>query len=176
MNKETLELLSLEEKISIEFKLGKDKIPSSLFETYSAFGNTQGGTIYLGIKENKEAPHSIEGVNNAKQKRKQLFDVFNDKNKVSCCLVNDEDIEILSFDEGDIIKIHVKEADRFNKPVFINGDISNSFGRSDSGDYRLSEEKIQSMINDKNNIRFDQKPNKFKIQIQDFLKKTGLRC
>lgn len=167
MNRELEKILSLEEKSTIEFKTGKDKIPSSLFETYSAFANTNGGTIYLGIKENDKPPHSLEGVINAKQKRKQLFDIFNNKEKVSYSVIEESDIEILSFDEGDIIKITVHEADRANKPVYINGNIANSYGRKDSGDYKLSEEKIQSLINDKNEQRFDQKPNTLKIGIED---------
>ena len=80
------ELLYLEEKVSVELKSAKTKIPLSFYETYSAFANTAGGTIYLGISENPKSPHSLEGVENAKAKRKQLFDTLNDKSKVSAAL------------------------------------------------------------------------------------------
>ena len=160
-------ILKSDEKITVEFKEGKDKIPLSLFETYSAFGNTKGGTIYLGIKENVVPPHTIVGVDNAKQKRKNLFDLFNNKEKVSSCLVNEEDVNIIPTPNGDIISIYVHEASRFDKPVYINGDISKSYMRNDSGDYLLSQDKIQSLINDKSELRYDQRPNSLGLKTSD---------
>lgn len=167
MNELITKLLMSNEKDVVEFKNGKDKIPFSLYETYSAFANTKGGTIYLGIQEEDKPPHKIIGVNNAQQKRKQLFDIFNNKQKVSCCLVNEEDVEIISTLEGDIISIYVHEATRQNKPVFINGDLSQSFVRNDSGDHIMSPEKIESLLNDRNEMRYDQRPNKYGITIND---------
>lgn len=161
------EILMLEEDSEIELKSGKDKIPLSLFETYSAFANTKGGIIYLGIQENKHPPHVFEGVINAKQKRKNLFDLFNNKQKVSCSVVNEEDVSILSFPDGDLIRIVVHEASRDDKPVYINGDIRQSYFRNDSGDHVMDEATIQSLINDKSDMKFDQKPNKLNITIDD---------
>ena len=70
---ELSDLLNLYESVSVELKSGKTKIPLSFYEAYSAFGNTSGGTIYLGIAETKKTPHILEGVENAKAKKKQLF-------------------------------------------------------------------------------------------------------
>lgn len=167
MDKDLTKLLNSDEKATVEFKRGKEKIPLSLYESYSAFANACGGTIYLGIEEQSNLPHILEGVANAKQKRKQLFDIFNNKDKVSCCLVNEDDISILTYNGIDVIKINVCEAPLNNKPVFINGDLFQSYIRKDSGDYLLSEERIHSMLNDKNDFRFDQEPNKRKVTIND---------
>ena len=48
-----LAALKEKEKVSYEFKMAKRAVPESIFETYSSFANTNGGTIILGIKENK---------------------------------------------------------------------------------------------------------------------------
>ena len=50
-------LAGLSESSELECKLaagrdGKGAVPQSLWETYSAFANTHGGVILLGIKEN----------------------------------------------------------------------------------------------------------------------------
>lgn len=46
-------LLSTGERINFEVKKGEKNIPKSVWETYSAFANTIGGYILLGISENK---------------------------------------------------------------------------------------------------------------------------
>ena len=75
-------LLKLTENNKIEFKTGKDKIPLSLYETFSSFSNTLGGTIYLGIEEENGIP-KIVGINNAAQKKNQLANALLNKSKVS---------------------------------------------------------------------------------------------
>ncbi len=55
MNKQQIiGLLNIGENREIEFKKAKKQLPKSLWSTYSAFANSKGGIIVLGIKENKE--------------------------------------------------------------------------------------------------------------------------
>ncbi len=46
------------ERLTLEAKLAKTDVPKSLWESYSAFANTMGGTILLGVFEDvKEKQH-----------------------------------------------------------------------------------------------------------------------
>ena len=47
-------LLSNGERVTLECKKATRGIPSSLWDTYSAFANTYGGTILLGVIEHMD--------------------------------------------------------------------------------------------------------------------------
>lgn len=48
-------LLRSQEAVDLEFKTARAGFPNSVWETYSSFANTDGGTIVLGIKEKNGA-------------------------------------------------------------------------------------------------------------------------
>lgn len=58
------------ETVDIEFKSAKGGVPKSLWETYSAMANTDGGTIILGVEDKGATPYAV-GVSDVEKKRKK---------------------------------------------------------------------------------------------------------
>ena len=73
------ELLNHGERITLECKAAEKGLPKSLWETYSAFANTYGGTILLGVEEHKEEidPQKRYTVTNISNPQKLITDFWN---------------------------------------------------------------------------------------------------
>ena len=74
------------ERVALECKSAQKGIPNSMWETYSAFANTYGGTILLGVVEHLDEPDKskrfeITGVNDTEKMRKDLWNTINNKGK-----------------------------------------------------------------------------------------------
>lgn len=89
-------LSNLKEGLNVEFKESLTKAPESFYETYSSFSNTDGGIIYLGIKEGKR--NKIVDVQNPIEQKKAIISAMHSKEKVSYCYVTDEDVQIWDID------------------------------------------------------------------------------
>lgn len=150
-------LVSLKEGINVELKESSNKIPDSLFETYSSFSNTSGGTIYLGIKEGKT--NIITGLVNATEQKKTLISTLQSKNKVSYSSFSEDDIQILEVANKKIIRFIIKEAPIEAKPVFINNNLSKSYKRIGDCDFLLSIDEIASFLSANRGVGFDMMPN-----------------
>jgi len=68
------------EGVDLEYKKAKNNLPESFWETYSAFANTNGGKIILGIDEKNIDPY--QGVNNPQKIRDNLFALVANKKLV----------------------------------------------------------------------------------------------
>ena len=157
MTQEELKELTLcGERINLECKLAQTHLPDSLWETYSAFANTYGGTILLGVKEHLAETDctkrfTMTGVNDADKLCRDLWNILNNPQKVNVNLLRDEDVDVVDFDGAQIIVIRVPQA-RYNlRPVIIKNDLRHGvFKRNHEGDYHVTEAELKEMLRDAN--------------------------
>lgn len=148
-----IDIYSIVENDEIECKEASRGLPKDLWETYSAFANTSGGTILLGIKETKGI-FNVTGVENPDNIIKDLWDNLNNPKKVSSNILNNSLITIREIDNKKIILINVPKAERKERPVYIGENPFNeskhagTYRRNYSGDYKCSNEEIKRMIAD----------------------------
>ena len=143
------------ESITFELKKCEDKLSRDFWPTYSAFANTFGGTIILGIDDETR---EITGVKNPEKIIKDLWDLLNDPNKVNINLLADKDVQVRDIDGRTIIIVRVPRAERRKRPVFINGTMENgTYKRNGEGDYHCSSEELASMLRERSDESSDSK-------------------
>ena len=130
----------------LEYKKAKNALPDSFWETYSAFANTNGGKIILGIDEKNEDPY--QGVNDPQKIRDNLFALVANKQKVSCNLLTDNDIEYVSIPdkERQLMVITIREPSSDQKPVHLKNDFRESYKRLGEGDVKLDKEELKYLM------------------------------
>lgn len=147
-------LLAKGEHLTLECKLCANKLPNSLWDTYSAFANSYGGYILLGIEEHREETdpskrYSIEGVTNPDKLISDFWNLANDSNKVSVNVLSDDNVQVIDMGGKKVIVIQVPQAGYGIKPVYINGNLFNgSFRRNHEGDYRCTKRQVKAMVRD----------------------------
>ena len=156
MNETTIKkALRKGERVTLECKKAMAEVPRSLWETYSAFANTIGGLILLGVDEHRNETnvakrYEIVGVTDA---QKILTDFWNTINsdKVNVNILTDSDVEVINISGKQIVCIHVPMADWRAKPIYLNGNVyKGTFRRNHEGDYHCTEDQVKAMIRDSN--------------------------
>ena len=161
MRSDTFDISNLQEyreNNRMEVKKARGGLPSSLWDTYSAFANCYGGVIILGIAEQKDGTWRTTGLEDEYRLRKEFWDTINNRNKVSCNLLTDKDVSAYNEHGNIILVIHVPAASRQQRPVYINNDIWNgTFRRNWEGDYHCSHSEILAMLRDQPETTSDMK-------------------
>ncbi|GHV71378.1 transcriptional regulator [Bacteroidia bacterium] len=143
------------EHARLEAKKAAGGLPESLWESYSAFANSDGGTILLGVSDTGGVL-SITGVKDAQKKVKNIWDQLNDRLKVSVNILSEHHIYTQLIDEKELVVIEVPRADRRDKPVYINNDLlGGAYRRNAEGDYHCTLPEVKSMLRDQSDIPVD---------------------
>ncbi|MGM9927962.1 MAG: helix-turn-helix domain-containing protein, partial [Bacillus sp. (in: firmicutes)] len=124
MDKNTIKALLLKgERVTLECKKAQRNIPNSMWDTYSAFANTYGGTILLGVVEHmdeidKSKRFEVLGVEDAEKIRRDLWNAINSKEKVNANLLRDEDVQTIDIEGKTIVAITVPRAESTIRPIY----------------------------------------------------------
>lgn len=128
-------ILEKGEGITVEFKRAGSSLPKSLFETVSAFLNRNGGTILLGVDDDR----SVSGVHtvNAEDLCKQFADLSNNANKIDPVFLLHP--TIVDYQDKKLIHVFVPASSQVHK---TDGKI---FDRSHEGDFVI---KADGQVNE----------------------------
>ena len=125
-----------------EVKEARTDLPKNIWETVSAFSNTSGGWIVLGVKQNGQS-FEIQGVAQPEKLEQDFIGTLRSQKfntHISCKAVHH------TIDSKHLLLFYIPSAD--NKPVYFGSPV-NTFIRMGSGDQRASEEELSSMFRDR---------------------------
>ena len=155
----SLELLTTyKENSRLEVKSARGGLPSSLWESYSAFANSEGGVIVLGVNEKEHGRLVVEGLADVHKTLKDFWNTVNNRQKVSCNILTNSMAVPEKLEGKDVIVIYVPRAERTSRPVYIGSDPrTGTYRRNFEGDYHCSLEEVSLMIRDSALVTDDNK-------------------
>lgn len=131
----------------IEAKRSLGGLPKSIWETYSAFANTLGGIILLGVEEYRDKTFHAIDLPNTQGLIDEFWQIINDKGKVSKNILTKNDVSVETIDGKSIIAIRVPRAARHERPIYIDNSLyKGSYRRGGEGDYKCTAEEVDSMV------------------------------
>lgn len=145
------DIAALRETWNIECKLaqgrdGHGQLPEDIWETYSAFANTQGGDIFLGLRELGPGKYELAGIRDASKVIAEFLEGLNDPRVVSANILCIDNIAILNIEGKAVIQINVPRASIYLRPVYVGNDpLNGSFIRTGASDIRLFPERVKRM-------------------------------
>lgn len=146
----------LGERVDLELKTalgrdGKGQLPRSLWETYSAMANTQGGMIVLGVKQQGDS-FEVTGVPDADKVVQDLWNQVNNPQTVSANILANASVYTRDYPGGRLIFIEVPRASRKHRPVHLGDNpFAGTYRRNHEGDYRCPREVVQQMLGEQVN-------------------------
>ncbi|MBQ8867663.1 MAG: putative DNA binding domain-containing protein [Bacteroidaceae bacterium] len=148
--KDILHLLGNAENVEVEFKSAKGGLPESFWETFSAFANTNGGVIVLGVKE-KDGKVVPDGLTDEQivTYKKRFWDCAHNKEKVSATMLIERDVTEMEVGNGKVLIFHIPRASYDLRPVYLTKNpFGNTYKRNHEGDYHCTDAEVRQMFSD----------------------------
>ncbi|ABX19327.1 MULTISPECIES: RNA-binding domain-containing protein [Burkholderia] len=144
--------MALGESVDVEFKRaggrdGKGEVPKEFWPTYSAMANTEGGEILLGVEELKPTGIRPHNLANAAAMRQDIFNLVNNRQKVSANLLRDDDVQTIHIDHCTLLRVRVPRASRKQRPIYVGENpLRGTYERRHEGDFLVDEAKVRQML------------------------------
>lgn len=143
-------LRNYRENDRIEAKQALGGLPESIWETYSAFANADGGVILLGVEELPDKSLSPMNLLDTDWLLEDFWKGLSDPNLVSVNILTPEHVRIHRVDGKQILSVTVPPAPKHLRPVYVyQKDRWNAYRRRGEGDFRCSREEIEEMMRER---------------------------
>jgi hypothetical protein len=120
MNRDDLEALREGWDFEVKLGLGRDglgALPDSLWETYSAMANTNGGVILVGAAERPDGSLDLRGIPDLDKVERELWNAVQNPQKVSANLLGRDHVERIEIDGRAMLLVRVPKATRAQRPT-----------------------------------------------------------
>ncbi len=124
----------------IEAKKATGGLPESIWETYSAFANTEGGVILLGVIENEDKSLQAIDLIDPESLVMDFWEMVNDPAIASANILTSDCVTIENIGGKRIVAIRVPKAPEKDRPVFVSNDpVQGAYIRVGESDIRLKD-------------------------------------
>lgn len=143
------------ESLEVEFKRGRGGLPKDLWPTVSAFANTSGGWVLIGVQEvNGRAV--LDDLPNPEARLQDFYNQIRNPQKVSYPICGADDAKIQAVDDKPLLVIRVPAASRKHRPVYIGSSpYGGTYLRRNSGDYPCTKAEVDRMMRDASEVSAD---------------------
>ena len=135
-----------------ECKKAQRGVPDDAYKTVSAFSNTAGGYLVLGVKDTK-GNLEIVGVIEIDKVQNDFLSSIRSKGKLNRSISVQENI--FNHEGKALLVFYIPEAERKEKPIYLKSDIRESYIRRGSGDERCTMAEIERFLRDASDTTYD---------------------
>lgn len=137
----------------VEFKKAQRGVPNDVYETVSSFSNTSGGYLVFGVQDNQGGVFEIVGVIEVDKVQNDFLSALRSKGKLNRSINVQEDA--FEYEGKTLLVFFIPEAQRSEKPVYLNGDIRKSYIRRGGGDEHCTQVEIERFLRDASGTTYD---------------------
>lgn len=135
-----------------ECKRAQRGVPEDAYRTVSAFANTAGGWLVFGVGE-RDGQLEVTGIEEPDKVQNDFLTVLRSGQKLSRVVA--VDAHRFEIEGKHVFAFHVPEASRADKPIYIRGDLRQSYVRRGAGDERCTQSELERFLRDAAQDRYD---------------------
>ncbi len=129
-----------QENNRVEAKKATGGLPESIWETYSAFANAEGGIILLGVIENEDKSLQAIDLTDPESLVMDFWELVNNPAIASANILTSDYVTIENIDGKRIVAIRIPKASEKDRPVYVYNDpVQGAYIRVGESDVRLKD-------------------------------------